>query len=61
MRYMVEQGQVTESKQNTVLSGMLIASRLTKLNSVLIPHFLPGRAKLTCFRMNSIEPTLPAA
>ena len=58
---MVEQGQVIESKQKTILSGLLIASRLTKLNSVLIPHFIPGRAKLTCFRMDSIEPTLPAA
>ena len=61
MRYMVEQVQVIESTQKTVLSGLLIASRFTKLTSVPIPHLLPGEAKWPCSRMNSVEPTLPAA
>ncbi len=61
MRYMVEQVQVIESNQKTVLSGLLIASRFTKLISVPIPHLLKGEAKLPCSRMNSVEPTLPAA
>ena len=61
MRYMVEQGQVIESKQKTILSGLLIASRFTKLTSVPIPHLPPGEAISPCCRMNSVEPTLPAA
>jgi len=59
MRYMVEQGQVIESKQKTILSGLLIASRFTKLTSVPIPHLPAGEAILPCCRMNSVEPTLP--
>ena len=34
MRYMVEQGQITESRQNTVLSGCCAANLLTRLISV---------------------------
>ena len=33
MRYIVEQGQTTGSKQNTVLSGHCAARRFTKLIS----------------------------
>ena len=58
---MVEQGQVTGSREKIVLSWLLMASQLARLTSVPIPHLLPGGAELTFFRMNSVEPTMSAA
>ena len=40
--YIVEQGQITESRQNTSLSGFSAASLLTRLISVPIAHFDPA-------------------
>ena len=42
MRYIVEQGQTTESRQKMVLSGFSAASRLTMLISVPMAMTLPG-------------------
>ena len=61
MRYMVEQGQTTESRQKTVLSGFSFARRLTRLISVPTAQTVPGSALVTVLMMNSVEPFESAA
>ena len=58
---MVEQGQLTGSRQKIVLSGLLIASRFTKLISVPTAHFVPDGASLMVFLINSVDPLMSAA
>ena len=58
---MVEQGQITGSRQKTTLSGFCRARRFTKLTSVPTAHWLPAGASLMAFLMNSVEPTRSAA
>src|SRR3990172_2986584 len=57
MRYMVEQGQTTGSRQNTSLSGFSLARRLTRLISVATAHCEPVGAAAMVLAMNSVEPT----
>ena len=47
MRYMVEQGQTTGSRQKTTLSGFCLARRFTRLISVPTAHLLPEGDSLT--------------
>ncbi len=61
MRYMVEQGQTTGSRQKIVRSGRSSASRFTRLISVPIASTSPGFAASTCLRMYSVEPAPSAA
>ena len=61
IRYIVQQGQLTGSKQKMVLSGLLMASRLTKLISVPTAHLEPGGASLIVFLINSVDPFMSAA
>ena len=61
MRYMVEQGQTTESRQKTVLSGFSCAMRLTRLISVPTAHVVPLGASSMVLMIVSVEPFASAA
>ena len=61
MRYIVEHGQTTGSRQKTVRSGYSAASRLTMLTSVPIAMTSPGSDAATNRRILSVEPNASAA
>src|SRR3712207_7872762 len=60
-RYIVEQGQITGSRQNTRLSGSSASSRLTRLISVPTAQVVPAGAARTVSMMYSVEPSQSAA
>ncbi len=61
MRYIVEQGQTTGSKQNTVLSGYCAARRFTRLISVPTAMADPAGALAISLTMYAVEPVPSAA
>ena len=61
MRYIVEQGQPTGSKQNTVLSGYCAARRFTRLISVPTAMADPAGALAISLTMYAVEPVPSAA
>ena len=61
MRYIVEHGQTTGSKQNTVLSGYCAARRFTKLISVPTAMADPAGALAISLTMYAVEPVPSAA
>ena len=56
MRYIVEHGQTTESRQKTVLSGFSAASLFIMLISVPTAMTLPRAASLPTFLPNAVAP-----
>src|SRR5579875_851667 len=61
MRYIVEQGQTTGSRQKISCSGWAFASRCTRLISVPTAHLLPAGARSICSTIYSVEPNRSAA
>ena len=58
---MVEQGQITGSRQKMVCCGYSAASRLTMLISVPIANVVGSVAAAMAFLMKSVEPAESAA
>src|SRR5699024_1833353 len=61
MRYMVEHGQMTGSRQKIVMSGCWACKRFTRLISVPMANTSPGCPAAMALRMYSVEPTPSAA
>src|SRR5262245_29471979 len=61
MRYIVEQGQITGSRQKIVLSGCSLARRETRLISVPTAQTDPGGDSAIRLTMYSVEPASSAA
>src|ERR687897_505661 len=61
MRYIVEHGQITGSRQKISCCGYSAASRCTRLISVPIAKVEPAGAAWMAFTMKSVEPAASAA